>query len=55
MRALLEFAYDETKDANVRLQAIQEALNRAGLQPIQTLEIGPTGANSTSTHARKHV
>lgn len=40
MRTELEFAYDETKDANVRLKAVQDALNRAGLQPISVVQVG---------------
>lgn len=42
MRTELEFAYDETKDPNLRLKAITDSLNRAGLQPITVVEVGPT-------------
>ena len=42
MRVLLEFAYDETKSESSRLIAIRDALDRAGLKPSQTVEIGPT-------------
>ena len=42
MRLLIEFAYDDTKPANVRLAAIKDSLNRAGLRPPTEIAIGET-------------
>lgn len=41
-RKLLELASDENVSESVRLAAIKDALDRAGLKPVTTVEIGPT-------------
>ena len=41
-RKLLELASNENVSESVRLAAIKDALDRAGLKPATTVEIGPT-------------
>lgn len=40
MRVALEFAYDESKSEPVRLKAIQDLLDRAGLKPTTSVAVG---------------
>ena len=42
MGKLIEVAFDDSKPAAVQLDAIKDALNRAGMKPPTTVEIGPT-------------
>jgi hypothetical protein len=42
MGKLIEFAFDDSKPPDVQLKAIQNSLDRAGLKPSTTVEIGPT-------------
>ncbi|MDR3658504.1 MAG: hypothetical protein P4L48_23520 [Mycobacterium sp.] len=37
---LIEFAFDDTKPPDTQLRAIRDALDRAGMQPTTTVEIG---------------